>query len=37
VAEALFEEDPSQAGLGPLAEEIRLFVGEEEAEYLLKS
>ena len=37
VAEALFEEDPSLAGLGPLAEEIRLFVGEEEAEYLLKS
>jgi ATP-dependent DNA helicase RecG len=37
VAEALLEEDPSLADLGPLAEEIRLFVGEEEAEYLLKS
>jgi len=37
VAEALLEEDPSLARLGPLAEEIRLFVGEEEAEYLLKS
>jgi ATP-dependent DNA helicase RecG len=37
VAEALLEEDPTLAGLGPLAEEIRLFVGEEEAEYLLRS
>ena len=37
VAEAMLEEDPSLSGLGPLAEEIRLFVGEEEADYLLKS
>jgi ATP-dependent DNA helicase RecG len=37
VAEALIEQDPSLDTLGPLAEEIRLFVGEEEAAYLLKS
>jgi ATP-dependent DNA helicase RecG len=37
VAEALIEEDPSLQDLGSLAEELRLFVDEEEADYLLKS
>jgi len=37
VAEALLEADPWLSAVGPLAEEIRLFVGEEEAAYLLKS
>jgi len=37
VADALLRDDPSLERLGPLAEEIRLFVGEEEAAYLLKS
>jgi ATP-dependent DNA helicase RecG len=37
VAEDLTGGGARLAELGPLAEEIRLFVGEEEAEYLLKS
>jgi ATP-dependent DNA helicase RecG len=37
VAEALVGEDPTLGSFGSLAEEIRLFVGEEEADYLLKS
>jgi len=37
VAESLLEEEPGLLALGPLGEEIRLFVGEEEADYLLKS
>jgi ATP-dependent DNA helicase RecG len=37
VAEDLTAGGSRPAELGPLADEIRLFVGEEEAEYLLKS
>jgi len=37
VAEALLAEDPSLEGLTSLAEEIRLFIGEDEADFLLKS
>jgi len=37
VAEALLAEDPSLSRTGSLGEEIRLFIGEEEADYLLKS
>ncbi|MGH9029951.1 MAG: ATP-dependent DNA helicase RecG [Acidimicrobiales bacterium] len=37
VAEELLEEHPALGELGSLAEEIRLFIGEEEADYLLKS
>jgi ATP-dependent DNA helicase RecG len=37
VAEALAAEQPDVLRAGSLADEIRLFVGEEEADYLLKS
>jgi ATP-dependent DNA helicase RecG len=37
VAEDLLEADPSAEHLGSLAEEIRLFVEEQEADYLLRS
>jgi ATP-dependent DNA helicase RecG len=37
VAEALLDEDPELGGIGPLADEIRLFVGADEADFLLKS
>ncbi len=37
VAEALLEEDPTLLRHGPLADEIRLFVGAAEADFLLKS
>jgi ATP-dependent DNA helicase RecG len=37
VAEALLAEDPTLEGHPLLADEIRLFVGEDEAAFLLKS
>jgi hypothetical protein len=37
VAESIVAEDPTLEGHPVLAEELRLFVGEAEAEYLMKS
>jgi RecG-like helicase len=37
IAEELLAEDPVTAGTLELADELRLFVGEDEAAYLLKS
>jgi hypothetical protein len=37
IAESLLGPDPVPAGTEELAEELRLFVGEDEAAYLLKS
>jgi ATP-dependent DNA helicase RecG len=37
IAEELLDEDPVTAGTVALADELRLFVGEDEAAYLLKS
>jgi hypothetical protein len=37
VAEAIVDEDPQLGGHEALADEIRLFLSEDEAEYLFKS